>query len=365
MNDEYRMMNGNNTTNFPNDAPVGDMMGRSVSRCLGRFIIRHSSFVIPHFLFLFLAIAASATPSNKAEISFHAESVVEGQQYTLGDIADIKGATKEERSRWESIVLGQSPGLGIRLPLSPRPLAALLQRRGLDMDEEVTASFPKRMTVERASQDLNVKALREAIEKEIRARMPFAEGDLVIESVQMPQSVRVPAGKVSFNIDLHLPTRPSGYAAYVADILVDDVSQRKVSGTVKMDASVSVLQVGTSGISRGAAVRPDSCRRVHVRLSQLRDRPVTEDDLKGVITAKRDLKPGDPLLWSNVEKQVLVRNGQTVRMILENPAGLQIATQGMARSNGALGDTVDVVNVTSGKRIQGVVIAEKTVSVDW
>jgi flagella basal body P-ring formation protein FlgA len=60
---------------------------------------------------------------------------------------------------------------------------------------------------------------------------------------------------------------------------------------------------------------------------------------------------------------MLVRNGQTVRMLLESPSGLRIATQGQARSNGSLGDTVDVVNVSSGKRIQGVVAGEKVVQV--
>lgn len=318
--------------------------------------------LILFFAALFLAAMASADPAGKTQIVFHAESRVQGLHYALGDIAEIKGATPEEHARLRKIELGQCPSLGIRFPLNARVLTAQLERQGAGEDEGVMLRFPKRMLVERASQEVNMRDLRAAVEKEIRARVPFAGEDLVLESVQLPQAMPVPAGKLTFEIDLRMPARNAGFAAFNANVLVDGVSHRKLSGSVKLDMSVEVLQAA-SGILRGEAIQAGACRRVPQRLSQLRDKPIVAEDLGTSLTARRDLKPGDPLTWSNVEKRMLVRNGQTVRMLLESPSGLRIAAQGQARSNGSLGDTVDVVNVSSGKRIQGVVAGEKVVQV--
>ena len=61
------------------------------------------------------------------------------------------------------------------------------------------------------------------------------------------------------------------------------------------------------------------------------------------------------LSWSNVERQVLVRRGGAVNLVLETAGGMRISTLGKSRANGALGDRVEVINLASGKRVNAIV----------
>ncbi|NQU42092.1 flagellar basal body P-ring formation protein FlgA [bacterium] len=117
-------------------------------------------------------------------------------------------------------------------------------------------------------------------------------------------------------------------------------------------------------VDRSEVLSADSCRSARRRVSELRGKPVEVKDLLGNLTARRALQPGEVLTWSNVEAEKLVRSGETVRMMLESAnGGLSISTAGLARSNGAMGDSVAVVNPTSGREVRGVVVGPRLVKV--
>ena len=71
---------------------------------------------------------------------------------------------------------------------------------------------------------------------------------------------------------------------------------------------------------------------------------------------------GHPLALSNLAPQTLVKRNKLVTLIYEK-SGLSIATVGRAMDEGAHGDLVSVLNMSSKLRVQGVVTGPDQVSV--
>ena len=71
---------------------------------------------------------------------------------------------------------------------------------------------------------------------------------------------------------------------------------------------------------------------------------------------------GQALTAGLLSAATLVRRGQQVSVDAQ-AGGIQVRMAGVARSDGALGDIIDVENATSGRVVQAVVRSEKSVEV--
>ncbi len=298
---------------------------------------------------------------GKARIEFRKSNVVRGDNYTLGDIASIKTVDAARERRLACLVLGRSPALGNRIMLNPRFLELSLDRLGVT--DEASLDFPDRIYIQRDVQNLDMETLRRTIEKEVRDQLPFQGEIVVIERIQLPKSLRLPTGTVSYKTDFRLPRRGVGAVSFQVEILVDGASKERISGSLYTDMMVPVLKAERA-VARGELVRADACKETTIRLSEVRGNPVRTEDLPKALRTKRDLMPGDLVTWYNVEREILVQRGQTVRLVLQS-AGIRISTLGRVSSQGALGDLVEVVNAKSGKKLQGYVVDRQTIRVPF
>ena len=72
------------------------------------------------------------------------------------------------------------------------------------------------------------------------------------------------------------------------------------------------------------------------------------------LAAKRQLRPGQPVIPSDFSRPVLVTRGESVQIVYETP-GLVLAARGQALESGAKGDLVTVINPQSKRTIHGTV----------
>ncbi|HEY3277232.1 MAG TPA: flagellar basal body P-ring formation chaperone FlgA [Syntrophorhabdaceae bacterium] len=79
---------------------------------------------------------------------------------------------------------------------------------------------------------------------------------------------------------------------------------------------------------------------------------------------KKDLAPGTIITPQVLEDQILVKSGDLVSIVAENPR-LLIHANGKALDRGKMGETVRVKNITSGKEILGRVTGENLVTVEF
>ncbi|MFP4382305.1 MAG: flagellar basal body P-ring formation chaperone FlgA [Candidatus Sumerlaeia bacterium] len=321
---------------------------------------KHSLRIFPLLLLVGILCGNALADNGKAILRFKAHSEVSDDNYRLGDIAIIEG-TEKDRKELASIIIGRSPSLGYKVPLQSGVLKRKLDQLGVD-ENRAQFIFPKKMLVERAVQEIDLDALRQAVRDKAAKQLPFDKDKIIISDVYMPKMLRVPAGKISYDITIRMPRRTVGTAVFMADIFVDGKKQRSLSGSLKIDVEIEVLQVAEP-LTRGEKVNHGNLEVQKRRLSKVYGKPVQPTELGNNMTTKRPMNPGDVLTWRNMEREKLVERNDVVRMILKDGSGLRIATLGKAMQNGAKGDQIELTNIKSGKRVQGIVTGPKTVQV--
>ncbi len=70
--------------------------------------------------------------------------------------------------------------------------------------------------------------------------------------------------------------------------------------------------------------------------------------------AKHELRPGQPLRNTDLMKPYIVQRNDAVTIVYEAP-GFTLTLRGQAQDNGALGDTINVLNLQSKRVVQGVI----------
>lgn len=346
-------------------------MQRKKSSLLSAFLPPFRSFGPAACVLLFVssfsslhAEPVSPTTTATIQIFFNESSVVHAATYTLGEIARIKSSDPKQIRQFDCLVMGKSPAMGYRPILNSGQLIAELARQGLRAPE-VAMRFPESMFLEREVQELNVKAVEEAIRKEALAQLPPMSDNVLIDKIQMPKTLMLPSGSVTQQIEIRLPRRTVGSGSYTVDFLIDGESQKRIAGSFLMDMEVDALQL-QKPLRRGEALDLSLCQVVRRRASEVQGTPLTSDDLgRSSLRARRDLAASEMLSWNNVDRVMLVRSGQLVRMELESAGGMHISTSGQARASGTLGDRIDVINPTSGKIVQAIVAGNQLVKVPF
>lgn len=78
--------------------------------------------------------------------------------------------------------------------------------------------------------------------------------------------------------------------------------------------------------------------------------------------ARRALKAGELIRTSDLKRPTLVAKGSTVTMLFEAP-GMRLTALGRALAEGAEGDTITILNPTSFRKVEAVVVKAGTVRV--
>jgi flagella basal body P-ring formation protein FlgA len=78
--------------------------------------------------------------------------------------------------------------------------------------------------------------------------------------------------------------------------------------------------------------------------------------------ARRALKAGELIRTGDLKRPTMVAKGSTVTMLFEAP-GMRLSAVGRALAEGAEGDTITVLNPTSFRKVEAVVIKPGTVRV--
>ena len=78
--------------------------------------------------------------------------------------------------------------------------------------------------------------------------------------------------------------------------------------------------------------------------------------------ARRALKAGELIRTSDLKRPTMVAKGSTVTMLFEAP-GMRLSAVGRALAEGAEGDTITILNPTSYRKVEAVVIKAGTVRV--
>ena len=125
------------------------------------------------------------------------------------------------------------------------------------------------------------------------------------------------------------------------------------------EVDVAVLK---SDVARGTVIAEDDLDYMAIPLTRANASVVRAiTDVAGKET-RRALKAGEVIRSGDLKRPALVAKGSTVTMVYEAP-GMRLSAIGRALAEGAQGDTITVLNPTSYRKVEALVVKAGTVRV--
>jgi flagellar basal body P-ring formation protein FlgA len=206
-------------------------------------------------------------------------------------------------------------------------------------------------------------AVNAAVKAFIERHAPWKADQLKITRLTFDQASSVPAGKLGFQVTAPLHTDWLGPIPFRVGITVDG----QVAEKVVVPATIQVWSDVVQTVKPLGRFQPIEADDIVVKKMNLACVPanviVTVDQVLGQ-RARHNIAANTVLRRDQVESQPVVRRGDVVQMVAES-AVLKVAVKGMARENGAVGDRIRVMNLSSKKIVYARVVDQQTVQVEF
>lgn len=277
-------------------------------------------------------------------------AVIETPVITLGDIfTDLPHSADK--------VLGPAPRPGSEMVLNARTLLRVAM--ALDLPWR-PASSNDQIVLTRAATLISQERVKTAVTNAIREQGYHGAFDLSF-GAQAAEMILPADQPDTFDIT-HITANPQTdrFEATIAAPSADNPLQTiRVSGQIH---PVELIPVLKSSLRNGTTITASDIETIQIRTAELQhDVILNADELIGT-TPRRMLNAGKPVKAGEIEQPRVVQRGQTITMVFKS-GGMELTAMGKALENGAKGDIIRVVNTGSNRTIQGIVSAEKEVTV--
>ena len=288
-----------------------------------------------------LAAPAASPQPPAAPVMLNANPVVAGPVLRLGDLFANAGLAAP-------VVIGKTPAVGQPLVLDVQALYRLARTYGLAWRPHATT---ERAVVERESRVVDGNALIQ-LARAVLADKGISGDELSIELTTPAQGVRIPSEATASieQISYHPDSRQ--FTGVVEAVIDGTAVQRTaIAGRVFRTVAMPVVVRRVQG---GEVIAANDIDWIAVRDSRVPVNAMLDAGALVGLTPKRMLRPGQPILASDVQQPLLVAKGSLVMMVVETPM-MQLTARGRALADGAEGDVIRVANLQSQSVVGGVV----------
>ena len=289
--------------------------------------------------------AASADAAQTRDVV-----TVKGDFVRLGDLFEGIG----EKA---SVAIAHAPAPGGRAVYNATRLASFAYSHGIAWRP---ASRFDRVIVKRASQIISREEIHAALRSELEKR-GIAKGSEV-EFTNRRTLVHLPIGVPATLAvqNLSYERRTGRFTATVtAPANHPSATSLVVTGRVYKVIEVPVLN---RRVPKGETITTDDIDWIRLPASQVRRNIIVDENRLIGKTPRRGLRAGQPIRNGDVRAPVVVAKGSLVTMILKT-RNMILTSKGRAIENGALGDTVKIMNTQSKTVVEAVVAGANRVTV--
>jgi flagella basal body P-ring formation protein FlgA len=298
-------------------------------------------------VFIVTAIVAAASPAPAQSLRTDVV-VVEGDLVMLSDLFD--GVANDRAvlrapspGRRASIEIQQLMSIARANGLAWRPQTrfdrVLVERMGQTLDQaEIIPALRRALVIEgmRASDEIDLGS------RNFTISLPLdAPADIDVRQVQLDRAT----GR--FTATLHAGGNHAG------------AQRATIQGRVFATANLPVLR---RAIAAGETIRAQDIEMARIREDAGKTNLISNPDKLIGQTARQRLRERDPVRETDVRPATLVARNANVTIVLQF-GNLSLSAQGRAVEEGARGDTIRILNTTSNRQLEGVVIGPDTVAV--
>lgn len=304
------------------------------------------NFKKPDMKKLLMAVAMTAFIVNSAQAAEPAAEVaLLADVVTVGDV--FPGITHDA-----GYVLSPAPAYGKTMTLSAGDLKRISDAFNLGWQP---VSNLTQTSIRRASQDIGADKISAALQSALAQKLDGQKFEAMLTERNMAMHVPENMSAELAVSDLRYDLARGEFSA----LLTAGSEQKPVTGRLIPVTSVPVLK---AQLQKGALITAEDLDYVDVRNSDLGANVLVSADQLIGMTPRRGLGALKPIASSDVTSPVVVKKGEIVTMVLQN-SEMTLTTQGKALESGAVGETVRIVNPSSGQSVEGIVTAVKTVSI--
>jgi len=294
--------------------------------------------------------------AQRIRIEGRSQATITTPQILLGDIADISSpefTDDEAVIALRRIGVASSPMPGESIRISGTEIVSKMRMAGVELNR-VGYSFPREVSVSRASRTLGLDEVRRVVEEMFQK----SGRDIEIRDLQLGRQVEVAPG------DITIEARPAGVGTNGSSSRINlDITVRSPTvpeirvPTVAMVTEWSEVPIATRSLPKGAVVEDQDLERARVNLSSLpRDVAMNEGQIVG-LEIKQDIAVGEVFRRDKMIMPVVVAAGSKVTMMVRTKFFDATAT-GIAIEPGMLGQEIKVRNETS-KRVVSAIVKER------
>lgn len=268
-------------------------------------------------------------------------------------VADLFDGAQEHAE----VAVARAPAPGESVVLDARWLSAVARAYGLSW--RPTSQFDQAV-VTRASQLVGTEAVRDALTAGLIARGVQGEFDLQFDGMAPVLKLPVDVAPSLAVQQLNLDSQSGRFSAVVVAPADGPVAARAVlAGRV---FALAEVPVPVRRLLPGEIVADADIEWVQVHADRISTAIVLDPAQIVGHTPRRPIRAGEPVRANDLVVATMIKKGAVVTVVLETPQML-ITTQGRAMEDGAEGDLVRVMNTSSNRIIQAVVVDPTTVSV--
>ena len=296
-------------------------------------------------LLVFTATAAAAqTPALRANITVSSDLV------RIGDLVDNVSTARARIAVFRAPDLGETGAV----PTS-RVLEALRAHDVL----AVQTGGASEVAVTRASRAISSAEIRTRIAEVLSDRLRVVDArniavmlDNPVQSIHLNPSAAGPL----------MPERITLDRGGRFDIVFKNDDDQPIRITGAAHEAYDTL-VATRTLNRGEILRNSDVTIEKRAKGEVQGEPIRDPSVAIGMALQQPMRPGQPIRNADIAKPQLVKRGEPVVLHYGVP-GIALTVRGKAEDGGALGDTVNIMNIQSKRVVQGVVTGPGQVLVE-
>ena len=313
------------------------------------------------FCFFILGSFGQSLWAATVNVVFPTENTVTSDRIILGQVASVVAASPAGDNLAENIKkidLGPAPAVGQNLVLRQGQLEQRILASKINM-ADASFEIPAEVTFSTSSQIINEKTFEKIVLEYLAQNEPYQSGHFELLSLSTAGKVNLPPGQLTYRFVPQNSSNPTYLSGYIY-FNVDGKDVARVRLTAQIDLSVTAL-VATRALPRGHVIADVDLSLTQVPYAQGKG-SLTNQDLAIGSTTRTNILQGEAIKDRHLTKSVMVRRGDTVTIIAQS-GPLRVSATGVSKQDGALGDTVSVINQDSKKTVAGKVIGPGQVEI--
>ena len=303
------------------------------------------------FLFLLILSGFRADASQTIPISQEGQirillpetTVVEKEEYLLGEISKIYGLDSHLTERLRQVKIGRSPMPGRDLVVTDAIILSRIRSNKINTKKLV---FPgsRNTRIQRASLKIpGVDIDRTVMEKIIES---YPDQDIKPRILAHSRDLYLPRGTVSYRVinkGRHL--KVGGYQTYEVEFSVDGRLARKVSVRTYIKIYKDVV-VAKDTIKRNQVIAEKDLLKTRRNVDRMPAEYVTDvNEIIGKV-ASRAINPNEVIHGNSVAQAPVIKTGDQILIVYESP-NLKLTAPGISLQDGVRGDRIKVSNLDS------------------